>query len=139
MLYSLVNQLVGILYNTVTDFYPRLLLQLSPCSNFHLIVFYLFWNLFILYTLLVEEMNGRWLGEYNRSVGLQKLHDTFQRNFNSSNSPYTAIPLGVAGDTASNVLWRLLNGEMPDRFNPKIWWINIGMNDLTRKKVRRIS
>lgn len=27
---------------------------------------------------------------------------------------------------------RLLHGEMPPEFNPKIWWLEIGMNDLGR-------
>jgi len=29
-------------------------------------------------------------------------------------------------------LWRLLNGEMPEDLNPKVWWINIGIFDLAR-------
>lgn len=39
-----------------------------------------------------------------------------------------------SGDTAPNVLFRLLHGEMPDNFNPKIWWITLGMNELGRMK-----
>jgi hypothetical protein len=42
--------------------------------------------------------------------------------------------LGIAGDSANNVLWRLLHGEMPDGFNPKIWWVHVGMNDLGRQQ-----
>ena len=45
-----------------------------------------------------------------------------------------AVALGIAGDSANNVLWRLLHGEMPDSFNPKIWWVHIGQNDLTRQQ-----
>ena len=31
-----------------------------------------------------------------------------------------------------NVLWRLLHGEMPADFNPRVWWVVLGMNDLGR-------
>ena len=44
------------------------------------------------------------------------------------------VALGIAGDSANNVLWRLVHGEMPDGFNPKIWWVSVGMNDLTRQQ-----
>ena len=40
--------------------------------------------------------------------------------------------MGIAGDSANNILWRLLHGEMPAGFEPKIWWVSLGMNDLTR-------
>ena len=29
-----------------------------------------------------------------------------------------------------NVLWRLLHGEVDKNFNPKVWWLVIGTNDL---------
>jgi len=29
-----------------------------------------------------------------------------------------------------NVLWRLLHREMPDQFNPRAWWISLGMDGL---------
>ena len=32
----------------------------------------------------------------------------------------------------ANVLWRILHDEMPHDFNPKVWWLVLGMNDLTR-------
>jgi len=44
------------------------------------------------------------------------------------------LPLGIAGDTTSNVLWRIQNGEMPDYLNPKIWWLVLGTNDLAMKQ-----
>ena len=31
------------------------------------------------------------------------------------------------------LLWRLMNGEMPDGLDPKVWWVGIGINDLTVK------
>jgi hypothetical protein len=104
--------------------------------------FFLFFFLIFLETynyiflLIVEEMDGRWLGAYNRSIGLQKLHSMFHKNFQQPTQPYSGICLGIAGDTNPNVLWRLMNGEMPSDFHPKIWWISLGMNDLTRTQVR---
>lgn len=88
----------------------------------------------------VEEMDGRWLGVTSRTVGLKKIQSVFQRHFNKVLYPASAkadgIALGIAGDTSPNVLWRLMHGEMPDDFNPKVWWLELGMNDLARTKVR---
>ena len=97
----------------------------------------------MIYLFKVEEMEGRWLGVSGRSVGLKKLSSIYQHHFNIDNYPAFAkvdgITLGIAGDTSPNVLWRLLHGEMPDNFNPKIWWLILGMNDLARTKVRTTS
>jgi hypothetical protein len=30
------------------------------------------------------------------------------------------------------VLWRILQGEMPLGLNPKIWWLELSLNDLRR-------
>lgn len=89
-------------------------------------------------------MDGRWLGKDRRSIGLTRLHNMFEANFKQKKtSPNDhehkdGVALGIAGDTCANVLWRLLHGEMPDNFNPKVWWLSLGMNDLARTKVRHI-
>jgi hypothetical protein len=44
-------------------------------------------------------------------------------------SPQSAPSSGVSTQNPS-VLYRLLNGEMPDDFNPKIWWLELGLSDL---------
>lgn len=55
----------------------------------------------------------------------------FQKNFSRENgAKYEGLALGIAGDTAPNLLWRIMHGEMPDDLNPRIWWITIGTNDL---------
>jgi len=46
---------------------------------------------------------------------------------------FNGIALGIAGDTAPNVLWRIINGEMPYGLTPKVWWLGVGINDLTMK------
>ncbi|GAX20241.1 hypothetical protein FisN_15Lh279 [Fistulifera solaris] len=79
-------------------------------------------DLVILGESVVEAMGGRWMG---KSRSLKAIGALFQKTFQQK-----AVALGVAGDTAPNVLWRLLHGELAVR--PKIWWISLGMNDLAR-------
>jgi len=84
---------------------------------------------------IVEEMDGRWMGD-RRSSQLRTLEIMFKNHFHKQpdGAKVDGVALGVAGDTAPNVLFRLLHGEMPDDFNPKIWWITLGMNELGRMK-----
>jgi len=70
----------------------------------------------------VEEKEG---AEESYSV---RSNRAFQRYFGKK-AKFSGISLGAEGDTSSNLLWRLLNGEMQD-LEPKVWWIIIGMNDL---------
>jgi len=79
---------------------------------------------------LVEEMDGRWMGREPQN--LAKIAKIFRKHFTKELGDIEGVALGIAGDTSSNVLWRLLNGEMPDSFQPKIWWLSLGMNDLGR-------
>jgi lysophospholipase L1-like esterase len=98
---------------------------------------------------VVEEMDGRWLGRKrinnndNSNAAadegsLGAMEQLFQANFNKAQGgSVNGVALGIAGDTAPNVLWRLMHGEMgsSDRlglFNPKVWWITLGMDDLGR-------
>mmetsp|Transcript_10344 Transcript_10344/g.23931 ORF Transcript_10344/g.23931 Transcript_10344/m.23931 type:complete len:376 (+) Transcript_10344:165-1292(+) len=80
---------------------------------------------------LVEEMDGRWMGR-PQGEALRGVERVFQKHFNKTKSGMQGVALGIAGDTCPNVLWRLLHGEMPDDFNPRVWWISLGMNDLGR-------
>ena len=38
-----------------------------------------------------------------------------------------------AAAKSPNLLWRLKNGEMPYGLTPRVWWIGIGINDLSMK------
>jgi lysophospholipase L1-like esterase len=40
-----------------------------------------------------------------------------------------ALPLALSGDRVNQLLYRIMNGEMPDSLNAKVWWILIGTND----------
>jgi len=83
---------------------------------------------------VVEEMDGRWFGN-TRDEDLNRLEKLFNQNFKKEEgAELDAVALGIAGDTSPSVLWRLLNGEMPSEFNPKIWWLELGMNDLGRTR-----
>lgn len=46
-----------------------------------------------------------------------------------------SLSLAVSGDTASNVLWRIRNGEWPSPLNPKVLVVAVGTNDIKRAAV----
>jgi len=94
---------------------------------------------------VVEAMDGRWLGKHIIGSSKQKqqqqqgkknlpmINETFEKLFRKDKGgELEGVALGIAGDTTSNVLWRIMNEEMPYDFNPKVWWLVLGMNDLTR-------
>eukprot|EP00546_Thalassionema_frauenfeldii_P014614 CAMPEP_0178930140 /NCGR_PEP_ID=MMETSP0786-20121207/21046_1 /TAXON_ID=186022 /ORGANISM="Thalassionema frauenfeldii, Strain CCMP 1798" /LENGTH=700 /DNA_ID=CAMNT_0020606587 /DNA_START=294 /DNA_END=2396 /DNA_ORIENTATION=- len=80
---------------------------------------------------IVEEMDGRWMGR-TQGDDLKGIEKSFKRQFKRTKSGFEGVALGIAGDTSPNVLWRLLHGEMPADFNPRVWWVMLGMNDLGR-------
>lgn len=80
-----------------------------------------------------ENIVETWAG---RSIGFNSTFTTdvkkkYDKIFQKSNGgKFNGLPLGIAGDTTSNVLWRIQNGEMPDYLNPSVWWLVVGTNDL---------
>ncbi len=46
------------------------------------------------------------------------------------------LNFGISGDCTENILWRVLNGELPDGFNPAVIFIQVGTNDLVRRRFR---
>lgn len=85
--------------------------------------------------MVVEEMDGRWMGRRDRSPGLTRLAETFDKHFRrKTGASLEGIALGIAGDTSPNVLWRIL--QFPIYLQPKVWWISLGNNDLSRTEVR---
>lgn len=84
---------------------------------------------------ITETMNGRINGhDMSNSEYFGKVKHAFETSFSGpeDDSSVKAIAMGSTGDSASNVLWRLMNGELPDDFNPPIWWLVIGMEDIGR-------
>mmetsp|Transcript_12644 Transcript_12644/g.23700 ORF Transcript_12644/g.23700 Transcript_12644/m.23700 type:complete len:434 (+) Transcript_12644:150-1451(+) len=61
---------------------------------------------------------------------LSRSRKKFEKYFDKrSGSQINGLALGIAGDTSPNLLWRIQNNEMSN-LKPKVWWINIGLNDL---------
>lgn len=61
----------------------------------------------------------------------KKFDSFFDKNLGGK---FNGLPLGIAGDTTSNVLWRIQNGEIPFDLYPKVWWLVLGTNDLAMKQ-----
>lgn len=88
---------------------------------------------------LMEAVNGNINGhDMSGSDFFGRVKHIFQHTFSGDDdpkqkeTPVKAISLGLTGDSSSNVLWRLMNGELPDNFNPPIWWLVLGMEDIGR-------
>eukprot|EP00545_Synedropsis_sp_CCMP1620_P007328 CAMPEP_0119003062 /NCGR_PEP_ID=MMETSP1176-20130426/331_1 /TAXON_ID=265551 /ORGANISM="Synedropsis recta cf, Strain CCMP1620" /LENGTH=418 /DNA_ID=CAMNT_0006954621 /DNA_START=28 /DNA_END=1284 /DNA_ORIENTATION=- len=80
---------------------------------------------------VTEEWNGRLFGSL--ADDYKGVNHFFKKTFTKSGGGnLDAVALGIAGDSITNLLWRLQHGEMPDALVPKVWWIQIGGNDLAR-------
>ncbi|KAL7562354.1 hypothetical protein ACA910_016416 [Epithemia clementina (nom. ined.)] len=77
---------------------------------------------------IVEHWLGTKMGEPDPH--LQKQHEVYQRLFRDDDSLIHGLALGISGDKAPNVMYRLESGEMPTGFDPPLWWILVGTNDL---------
>jgi len=77
---------------------------------------------------IMEEWNGKWLGNYN--TRFQDIPGVFHKYFQGDD--LKGLALGIAGDKCPELLWRIQNGELPQELNPNIFWILIGTNDLLR-------
>jgi len=81
---------------------------------------------------IIEGWRGTALGNHNgRRIGVPEV---FDKLFNRKNgAKYQGLPLGVAGDTTTNLLYRLQNGELPPSLlesHPKVIWVLIASDDL---------
>ena len=90
---------------------------------------------------LVEAFNARINGhDMSKNAFFGKVQHDFGRKFqvtagpttNPDENAITATAMGLTGDHSSNVLWRLMNGELPETFNPSVWWLVVGMEDVGR-------
>jgi len=81
---------------------------------------------------ITEQRQGTRKGE--PLVDYTGIKEVFDRTFTKEKGgDYNGIALGIDGDTSPQLLWRLMNGEMPDGLDPKVWWVGIGINDLSIK------
>jgi len=78
---------------------------------------------------ITEQRAGKFFGKETEKF--RKAAHVFRKTYDrDSGGKYDGLALGIAGDTAPNLLWRIMHGEMPDDLNPRIWWITVGTNDL---------
>ncbi|KAL7530652.1 hypothetical protein ACHAXR_006461 [Thalassiosira sp. AJA248-18] len=81
---------------------------------------------------ITEQRQGTTLGRPHDD--LVSIKEVFDKTFTvDKGGEFNGIAMGISGDTAPNLLWRLMNGEMPYGFTPRVWWVGIGINDLTMK------
>ena len=76
-----------------------------------------------------EAMVGRVLGRKNQNF--ENIKQYFEGKFDKSKgADYSGLSLGIHGDTSANILWRILNGELPSNLKPKLFWLTMGLDDL---------
>lgn len=77
---------------------------------------------------LIEQLGGtRGLGV----EGAEGMEDYFEKTFTrNGGGKLNAIALGISGDTGPNLLWHWENGIKQANLKPKIWFIQVGGNDL---------
>lgn len=86
---------------------------------------------------LGDQYVQAWSGEFYKGpiFGGDEIQRAFNRTFHrSEGGMIDGIALGIDGDTTANLLWRIQNGEMPKTLKPKVWWLEIGANDLAMTK-----
>lgn len=82
---------------------------------------------------ITEEWNGRWHGK--QLDQLNNTNDVFKKKFKKKEGgQIEGLALGIAGDTAMNLLWRLQHGELPKKLKSKVFWVTIGTNDFLKHK-----
>ena len=61
---------------------------------------------------------------------LHRDHEVFEELFTRhGGGKIDGMAHGIGGDRCANLLYRLENGEMPNGFNPKVWWLLVGTED----------
>lgn len=76
-----------------------------------------------------ETLVARVLGRKNQNQ--DNIKQYFEGKFDKSKgADYNALALGIHGDTSANILWRILNGELPQNLKPKLFWLTMGLDDL---------
>jgi len=81
---------------------------------------------------LGDSITEGWKGtSYGRtSARTQDVPKVFHKYFSKDSGKYEGLALGISGDTSPNLLWRIKNGEFPEKINPKVIWLLIGTNDI---------
>ena len=80
-----------------------------------------------------HETTQAWTGRKlnHESVQGKSVALEFNKTFTKAGgSSFEGLAMGISGDSISNLLWRVQNGEMPAKLRAKVWWLLIGSNDL---------
>ncbi|KAL9182722.1 hypothetical protein ACHAXT_004001 [Thalassiosira profunda] len=81
---------------------------------------------------ITEQRQGTSMGKPRTEY--DGIKEVFGKTFTKEKGgDFSGIAMGISGDTTNNLLWRLMNGEMPFGLTPRVWWVGIGINDLTMK------
>ncbi|CAB9508783.1 Platelet-activating factor acetylhydrolase IB subunit gamma [Seminavis robusta] len=76
----------------------------------------------------VQSWDGLWLDR--QAPEGKQISAYFNKTFQSKDSLFTGVPLGIYGDRLNNILWRIKHGEIPKSLDPKVFWLIMGTNDL---------
>jgi lysophospholipase L1-like esterase len=78
-----------------------------------------------------DSITEHWLGtDGGEEVGQYKeVVEVYESLFRDEAAPLHALALGIGGDRTTNLLYRIMAGEMPASLNPQLFWILIGTND----------
>ncbi|KAL7567957.1 hypothetical protein ACA910_019667 [Epithemia clementina (nom. ined.)] len=85
--------------------------------------------------LIGDSITERWRGtrSYGQHALLEDMKVVFQSNFDrTAGGQLNGCAVGSSGDITAETLWHLKNGFLPTGFQPKIFFLLIGTNDLGR-------
>jgi lysophospholipase L1-like esterase len=78
---------------------------------------------------ITEGWNGRWLGNHHEKFANNTR--AFRRFFSrEEGGQLDGLALGIANDVMVSLLYRIMNGEIPETLQAKVFWVLIGTNDL---------
>jgi lysophospholipase L1-like esterase len=79
-----------------------------------------------------SKKSGRFWDNTDIPELLRKSNKKFNKYFDkpsTAGAKYKGVAMGISGDTSPNLLWRIQNSEVLT-LQPKVWWLNVGINDL---------
>jgi len=91
---------------------------------------------------LGDSITEGWKGtSFGQAVEHKKDNvQVFESMFDSKKGgDLNGLVLGIAGDKAPNLLWRVQNGELPESLEAKVFWILIGTNDFLKDGLEHCS
>ena len=81
---------------------------------------------------MISVLNGRINDLEPGHEYFGRVRHQFEKRFQDEDNGVKGIALGLSGESSADVLWRLIHGELPDSFDPPVWWLVLGMEDLAK-------